>query len=149
MLASRPVCNQFLEPKVLQSAAPATDTTEPAPQDPAQDPSAQDTAAENQPAGDGHADNADASANADASNASDQQTADANAENGSDNSGPTYGGPPMLGVASRSKAKTIREFNKKDHYDQWQFLYDPTTDKGGLRVAPTQPALENAAPPKK
>ena len=50
--------------------------------------------------------------------------------------GPTFGGLPIVGVASTSKDKTIREFNKKDHYNQWQFIYDPSTDRGGLLTTP-------------
>ncbi len=58
--------------------------------------------------------------------------------------GPSFGGLPIVGVASTSKAKTIREFNKKDHYNQWQFIYDPSTDRGGLLTTPNQPQLQNA-----
>jgi len=54
----------------------------------------------------------------------------------------TFGGGAIVGVASVSKDKTIREFNKKDHYNQWQFIYDPTTDRGGLLMTPNQPALK-------
>jgi len=58
--------------------------------------------------------------------------------------GQSFGGLPIIGVASTSKDKTIREFNKKDHYNQWQFIYDPSTDRGGLLTTPNQPALLNA-----
>ena len=58
--------------------------------------------------------------------------------------GPTFGGLPIVGVASTSKDKTIREFNKKDHYNQWQFIYDPSTDRGGLLTTPNQPPLQSA-----
>jgi hypothetical protein len=58
--------------------------------------------------------------------------------------GPSFGGLPIVGVASTSKDKTIREFNKKDHYNQWQFIYDPSTDRGGLLTTPNQPALQGA-----
>jgi hypothetical protein len=51
---------------------------------------------------------------------------------------------PIVGVASTSKDKSIREFNKKDHYNQWQFIYDPSTDRGGLLTTPNQPPLQNA-----
>ncbi|HZQ68839.1 MAG TPA: hypothetical protein VFA68_10010 [Terriglobales bacterium] len=54
----------------------------------------------------------------------------------------TFGGGPIVGVASTSKDKTIREFNKKNHYNQWQFIYDPTTDRGGLLSTPNQPPLQ-------
>ena len=57
--------------------------------------------------------------------------------------GPSFGGLPIIGVASTSKDKTIREFNKKDHYNQWQFIYDPSTDRGGLLTTPNQPPLQN------
>jgi len=55
------------------------------------------------------------------------------------------GGGPMVGVASTSKEKTIRTFNKKDKYYQWQFIYDPSTDRGGLLNTPSQPALQQQA----
>src|SRR6266566_3267073 len=53
-----------------------------------------------------------------------------------------FGGGAIIGVASVSKDKTIREFNKKDHYNQWQFIYDPTSDRGGLLMTPNQPPLK-------
>jgi len=56
--------------------------------------------------------------------------------------GQGFGG--IMGVASTSKEKSIREFNKKDHYNQWQFIYDPNTDRGGLLTTPNQPPLQNA-----
>ncbi len=56
--------------------------------------------------------------------------------------GQVFGGGPILGVASTSKAKTIREYNKKNHYNDWLFMYDPTSDRGGplgsLLVGPWQ-----------
>jgi len=58
--------------------------------------------------------------------------------------GQSFGGLPIVGVASTSKKKSIREFNKKDHYNQWQFIYDPSTDRGGLLTTPNQPPLQNA-----
>jgi hypothetical protein len=57
-----------------------------------------------------------------------------------------FGGGAIVGVVSTSKLKTIREFNKKDHYNQWQFIYDPTSDRGGLLMTPNQPPLKGAAP---
>ncbi|HLX70948.1 MAG TPA: type II secretion system protein, partial [Verrucomicrobiae bacterium] len=60
-----------------------------------------------------------------------------NAANGNSNSnngpnGQVFGGGAIVGVASTSKAKSIRIFNKKEHYNEWQFIYDPSTDRGGL-----------------
>jgi hypothetical protein len=53
---------------------------------------------------------------------------------------------PIIGVASTSKNKSIREFNKKDHYNQWQFIYDPSSDRGGLLSTPNQPGIQGAVP---
>jgi type II secretory pathway pseudopilin PulG len=50
--------------------------------------------------------------------------------------GPTFGGGPILGVASTSKAKSIRVFNDKSHYNDWLFVYIPQADRGGLLVGP-------------
>ncbi len=52
--------------------------------------------------------------------------------------GTVFGGGPILGVASTSKHQTIREYNKKNHYNDWIFVYDPTSDVGGLLVGPWQ-----------
>jgi len=54
------------------------------------------------------------------------------------------GGGPIVGVASLSKEKTIRVFSKKEHYNDWQFIYDPTTDRGGLITTPNQPPTQTA-----
>lgn len=58
---------------------------------------------------------------------------------GTGSNGTVFGGGPILGVASTDKKdKTIREFNKKNHYNDWMFIYDPTSDRGGLLVGPWQ-----------
>ena len=41
----------------------------------------------------------------------------------------TFGAGAILGVASKSKDPTIRIYNKKKKYDEWQFIYNPTTDQ--------------------
>jgi type II secretory pathway pseudopilin PulG len=53
----------------------------------------------------------------------------------------TFGGGPIVGVASLSKETTIREYNKKKKYNEWQFVYDPSADRGGLIRTPYQPSL--------
>lgn len=55
---------------------------------------------------------------------------------GSGFNGPTFGGGPILGVSSTSKAKSIRIFNDKNHYNDWLFVYLPQADRGGLLVGP-------------
>ena len=57
-----------------------------------------------------------------------------------------FGGGPIVGVVSISKDESVREFNKKKHYDQWQFIYDPATDRGGLLNTPAQPPLQGVTP---
>jgi type II secretory pathway pseudopilin PulG len=80
-------------------------------------------------------------------NAANSETeVDAKSASSSNDSGPApggqvFGGGPILGVASVSKATTIREFNRKNHYNDWLFIYDPTSDRGGLQNAPIQPDL--------
>ena len=42
--------------------------------------------------------------------------------------GPTFGGGPVVGVASTSKKESIKIWNKKTHYNEWEFVFDPTLD---------------------
>lgn len=75
-------------------------------------------------------------------------TSSSGTASGSGNSfGQVFGGGPIVGVVSTSQAETIREFNKKNHYNDWQFIYDPSTDRGGLLNTPAQPPLQNAVGP--
>ena len=55
--------------------------------------------------------------------------------------GPTFGGGPILGVASTSKEKTIRVFYNKSHYNDWLFIYVPQADQGGLLRGPVNPGM--------
>jgi type II secretory pathway pseudopilin PulG len=49
-----------------------------------------------------------------------------------------FGGGPIVGVVSLSKKESIREYDHKKKYDQWQFVYDPALDRGGLIKGPNQ-----------
>jgi type II secretory pathway pseudopilin PulG len=49
-----------------------------------------------------------------------------------------FGGGPIVGVVSLSKKDSIREYDHKKKYDQWQFVYDPALDRGGLIKGPNQ-----------
>jgi type II secretory pathway pseudopilin PulG len=52
----------------------------------------------------------------------------------------------IIGVASASEAEGIHEFEKKDHYNEWYFVYDPTTDRGALITGPyTSKTFGNAS----
>ena len=54
--------------------------------------------------------------------------------------GQTFGGGAIVGVASLSKDPTIRIYNKKKKYNEWQFIYDPTSDRTNtLLRGPYQP----------
>jgi type II secretory pathway pseudopilin PulG len=50
------------------------------------------------------------------------------------------GGRAIIGVTSYSKHETIRVFNRKSHYNEWQFVYDPSTDTS-LPTTPNRPLL--------
>jgi type II secretory pathway pseudopilin PulG len=52
------------------------------------------------------------------------------------------GGAGLVGVASLSGDETIRIYNKKNHYKDWLFIYDPSQDRGGLLTGPYQPQLQ-------
>lgn len=55
--------------------------------------------------------------------------------------GQTVGGGQMIGVASISKKEGIKEFNDKDHYDEWLFVYDLRLEQsGGTGVTVAAPA---------
>jgi type II secretory pathway pseudopilin PulG len=55
------------------------------------------------------------------------------------NGAKTESQPGMLifGVVSKSKARSIREFDHKDHYNDWLFFYDPRVDRGYEIKGPT------------
>jgi type II secretory pathway pseudopilin PulG len=51
-----------------------------------------------------------------------------------------FGGGAIVGVASVSKEKTIRIYNKKKTYDEWQFIYNPAQDQQNVLLrGPYQP----------
>ena len=50
--------------------------------------------------------------------------------------GPTFGGGPILGVASTSTRQSIKVLNDKDHYNEWEFVYDPRLDLTAQQPAP-------------
>jgi len=87
-----------------------------------------------------------AAANQDSPDAAKSDSSPAGGIGSAQLSSAVFGGGPIVGVASISKAQTIREFNHKNHYNQWQFIYDPTMDRGGLITTPAQPALQSAVP---
>lgn len=54
--------------------------------------------------------------------------------------GQTAGGGQIIGVASTSKKQSIKEFNDKDHYDEWYFVYDLRLEQsGGTGITVAEP----------
>lgn len=78
----------------------------------------------------------------DSQNSSSGSTNDSGDQGSSDQSGQTFGGMPIVGVASTSKLTTIREFDKKKKYNEWSFVYDPNLDRGLLITTPYQPQMQ-------
>ena len=79
------------------------------------------------------------------SNTSGSSNSNAGSNSSSGFNGPTFGGGPILGVASTNKKdKTIRVFFDKTHYSDWLFIYVSQLDRGGLLVGPVNP---NMPPP--
>jgi type II secretory pathway pseudopilin PulG len=52
-------------------------------------------------------------------------------QTGNIGNGQTVGGGQIMGVASVSKKKGIKEFNDKDEYDEWYFVYDLRLEQSG------------------
>ena len=40
----------------------------------------------------------------------------------------TMGGGPIVGVSSTSEKEGLKEIDQKTHYNEWEFVYDPTLD---------------------
>jgi len=112
----------------------------------AQTPASGDSGSSSSP---GSSSGGSSSGTASSGNASDEEKENAPASSPSNsNSGPnpngqTFGGGPILGVASTSKHKTIRVFFDKNHYNDWFFIYLPQADLGGLGGLLTGPINPN------
>jgi type II secretory pathway pseudopilin PulG len=50
--------------------------------------------------------------------------------------GRAFGGGPVVGVASTSKKESLKVLNTKDHYNEWEFVYDPRLDVTMAQAAP-------------
>lgn len=55
---------------------------------------------------------------------------------GASSNSPLIGGGPIIGVSSISKLQSIKEINGKNHYNDWQFVYDPRLEVQGIGGAP-------------
>jgi type II secretory pathway pseudopilin PulG len=79
-------------------------------------------------------------------------TPGAQASSSSAQPGDNLSGGLIVGVASTSRKKSIREFEHKNRYNQWLFFYDPGFDRGREIWGPTPstrmpPTSDNPASP--
>lgn len=98
---------------------------------------AQNSASSDSSNSSGAGDNSNSNGSASNSNSS----SNSSSNSGSGLNGPTFGGGPILGVASLSKEKTIHVFYDKNHYNDWLFIYVPQADRGGLLTGPISTTL--------
>jgi len=60
--------------------------------------------------------------------------------------GQSFGGGGIVGVATTNTEESIRIYNKKNHYNEWLFAYNPSQDRGGLPKGPYEPSLQAILP---
>lgn len=72
---------------------------------------------------------------------------------GSPLGGQTFGGMGIIGFSPASPKKSILVYKTKDHYNQWEFVYDPRTDitvvsagGGPAGASPVAPTGSGSAP---
>jgi type II secretory pathway pseudopilin PulG len=65
-------------------------------------------------------------------------------------SGPTFGGAGIIGFSPNSPKKSIMIYKKKDHYNEWEFVYDPLVEQmmqmGGNGLPQQQQQQQNPNP---
>jgi type II secretory pathway pseudopilin PulG len=66
---------------------------------------------------------------------------------------PTMGGGPIVGVASTSEKESLKEMDGKNHYNDWEFVYDPSLDPNRRQQPgttgldrPQRPSRDGASP---
>src|SRR3984957_12350969 len=69
---------------------------------------------------------------------------------GTSSSGPTFGGAGIIGFSPASDKTSILVYKKKQHYNEWEFTYDPLSDTptvgGGNTGQIGQPASSTTTP---
>jgi type II secretory pathway pseudopilin PulG len=89
----------------------------------------------NSPAGFSSSNSTSNQANGNSNNQQGGTTFGSNSSNGQ-----TFGGGAIVGVGSLSKDPTIRIYNKKKTYNEWQFIYNPMMDQNNVLLrGPYQP----------
>jgi type II secretory pathway pseudopilin PulG len=65
---------------------------------------------------------------------------------GNQASGPVFGGGAgMIGVSPASEKESIFVYKKKNHYNEWEFLYSPQSDMGMMGMMPP-PGIQPSTP---
>lgn len=59
----------------------------------------------------------------------------------------TFGGGVFVGVSSSSEKESLKELDGKNHYNEWQFVYDPTYDPSLRRGAAGIPGAQPVGQP--
>jgi type II secretory pathway pseudopilin PulG len=80
--------------------------------------------------------------------ASAQQNANSSTATGSTTglTGQTYGGAGIIGFSPNSPKKSIMVYKKKNHYNEWEFVYDPAAEQlqaAGLTSAASTTSTNN------
>jgi type II secretory pathway pseudopilin PulG len=69
---------------------------------------------------------------------------------GSSSTSPTFGGAGIIGFSPASDKTSILVYKKKQHYNEWEFTYDPLSDMktigGGNTGLPGQPGTNPTTP---
>ena len=77
-------------------------------------------------------------------------SAGTSASTSSSPSGQTFGGAGVIGFEPASPRQSILIYKKKNHYNEWEFTYDPLSDmqtmNGGSAGAAGQPASSTTSP---
>ena len=58
----------------------------------------------------------------------------------------SIGGGPIVGVASMSEKESLKEIEGKNHYHEWEFVYDPSLDPMGRQQQPPGGTQRNPSP---
>jgi hypothetical protein len=66
---------------------------------------------------------------ANAPNATNGANSNSTAGTGTGLSGQTFGGGPIIGVSPGSPKQSILLYHKKNHYKDWEFVYDPLAEQ--------------------
>ncbi len=77
-------------------------------------------------------------------------TGSSSSATGSNSSGQTFGGAGIIGFEPASPRQSILVYKKKNHYNEWEFTYDPLSDVkaiGGSNIGTIgQPASSTSTP---